>query len=171
MNDGGGIDPDIKVEANEASALTQVLYEKGFLFDFATQYASKHTEPVDPKTFSLTDEEYNQFVHWMKDKNYSYKSYVEYELEQFVAEAKKEKYFNDVKTQIDAVQHRVAESKKNELVLNKEQIKMLLEEEIVSRYHLERGSVLVGFKYDNDVKKAIEILHDNKQYRKILNLQ
>jgi carboxyl-terminal processing protease len=171
VNDGGGIDPDIKIEAIEASALTQVLYERGFLFDYATQYAAKRKDPVDPRTFALSDDEYNHFVSWMKDKNYTYKSYVEHELEQFILEAKKEKYYNDVKDQLEAVHHRITESKKNELMLNKEQIRMLLEEEIVSRFHLERGSVLVGFKYDNEVKKAIEILHDNKQYRKVLNLQ
>src|SRR5207253_769716 len=77
--DGGGIDPDIKTEAMEASSLTQVLFEKGFLFDYASEYVSKHPEPIDPKTFLLTDEDYQQFVHWMKDKNYSYKSYLEQE--------------------------------------------------------------------------------------------
>jgi carboxyl-terminal processing protease len=171
VHDGGGIEPDVRLEATEASALTQVLYEKGLLFDYATYYTSKHKEPVDAKTFSLSDEDYQQFVTWMKDKDYKYKSYVEQELEQFVNEAKKEKYYPELKGQLELIQTRVADSKKNELTINKEQLKMLLEEEIVSRFHLEKGSVLVGFKYDNEVKKAVDILHDNKQYRKILNIQ
>jgi carboxyl-terminal processing protease len=171
VHDGGGIEPDVKVEPTEASALTQVLYEKGFLFDYATQYVASHTNPVEPKTFSLSDEDYQHFMNWMKDKNYTYKSYVEHELEQFVDEAKKEKYFADVKTQIDQIKNRITESKKNELTLYKSQLRMLLEEEIVSRFHLEKGSVQVGFKYDNEVKKALELLHDVPQYRKILNTQ
>lgn len=169
--DGGGIDPDIKVQAMEAYPLTQVLFEKGFLFDFATQYTYKHTEPVDARNFSLNDEEYQQFVNWMKDKNYSYKTYLEFGLQQFTEEAKKEKYYSDLKSQIDQIQTRIAESKKNELMLYKDQIKMLLEEEIVSRYHLERGSIETGFKYDQDIKKAVEVLHNNAQYKKTLNLQ
>ena len=169
--DGGGIDPDIVTVTPEASALTQVLYEKGFLFDFATYYVSKNQQPVDPKTFSLNDEAYIEFVNWMKDKDYSYKSSMEYELEQFTAEAMKEKYYEDVKSQLEQIRMKIADSKKNELMLNKEQIRMLLEEEIVSRFHLERGSIEAGFKYDKDVKKAVDLLHDNKQYRKILNLQ
>jgi carboxyl-terminal processing protease len=168
--DGGGIDPDVVTESMEASALTQVLYEKGFLFDFATQYVSKNPEPADPKTFALSDESYVQFVNWMKDKNYAYKSSLEFELEEFSNEAKKEKYYADVKAQLDVIQARIAESRKNELMNNKQQIKMLLEEEIVSRFHLERGSIEAGFKYDNDVKKAIDLLHDNKQYKKLLNI-
>lgn len=171
VHDGGGIEPDVKIETMQASALTQVLFEKGFLFDYATQYAARHPEPVDPKNFTLTDEDHQHFVNWMKDKNYSYKSYVEFELEQFVSEAKKEKYFTDVKPQLDQIQNRIAESKKNELMLYKDQIRMLLEEEIVSRYHLEKGGIQVGFKFDNEVKKAVELLHDSKQYKEILNIQ
>ena len=130
--DGGGIDPDIKTESQEAHMLTQVLFEKGFLFDYATQYAYKHPEPVNSRTFTLGDEEYQQFSNWMKNKNYSYKSYMEYQLQQFTEEAKKEKY-SELKGQLDQVSARITESKKNELVLHKDEIKMLLEEDIVSR--------------------------------------
>jgi carboxyl-terminal processing protease len=168
--DGGGIDPDIKTENPEAHMLTQVLFEKGFLFDYATQYAQKHPEPVNSRTFTLNDEEYQQFLNWMKTKNYSYKSYMEYQLQQFTEEAKKEKYFSELKSQLDVVTARIAESKKNELVLHKDEIKMLLEEDIVSRYHLEKGSVESGFKYDKDIKLASEILRNSAQYKKLLNI-
>jgi carboxyl-terminal processing protease len=47
---------------------------------------------------------------------------------------------------------------------------MLLEEEIVGRYHLERGSIEAGFKYDQDVRKAIDIVHNPAQYKKILSM-
>ncbi len=167
--DGGGVEPDIKTETMEAHLLTQVLYEKGFIFDFVTQYVSKNTEPANARTFTLSDDGYQQFVTWMKDRNYAYKSYLEYELEKFTTEAKKEKYFPELKNQVDAITTRIAESKRNELMLYKDEIKMLLEEEIVSRFHYEKGGIEASFKYDNDVKKAIEILHDQAQYKKILN--
>lgn len=168
--DGGGIDPDIKTENPEAHMLTQVLFEKGFIFDYATQYVQKHPEPVNSRTFTLTDDDYQQFLNWMKTKNYSYKSYMEYQLQQFTEEAKKEKYFAELKGQLDLVTARIAESKKNELVLHKDEIKMLLEEDIVSRYHLEKGSVESGFKYDKDIKVASEILRNSAQYKKLLNI-
>ena len=107
----------------------------------------------------------------MHDKNYNYKSYLEYELQQFTEEAKKEKYYDDLKGQLSQIQTRIAETKKNELTLYRDEIKMLLEEEIVSHYSLERGSVESSFKYDNEVKTASSLLHDGPQYKKILNLQ
>jgi carboxyl-terminal processing protease len=169
--DGGGIEPDVKVTAEEAHPLTQVLFEKGLLFDYASQYVNGKTQPVDARNFSMTDEEYQQFVTWMKDKDYAYKTYLEYGVQQLTEEAKKEKYYADIKAQLDQIQKRIEESKKNELMLHKEQIKMLLEEEIVSRYHLEKGGIETGFKYDQDIKKATEIVHNIPQYRKLLNLQ
>lgn len=169
--DGGGIEPDIKVTAEEAHPLTQVLFEKGLLFDFATQYVNRKNQPVDARNFSLTDDEYLQFVAWMKDKDYAYKTFLEYGVQQLSEEAKKEKYYTEIKTQLDQIQKRIEESKKNELILHKDQIKMLLEEEIVSRYHLEKGGIETGFKYDQDIKKATEIVHNIPQYRKLLNLQ
>lgn len=168
--DGGGIEPDIKTVAVEAHPLTQVLYDQGFICDYATQYAFKHAQAPDPKTFRLSDEEYQQFVSWMKGKNYTYQSYLEYQLQEFEREAKKERYFGELKGQLEAIQNKIAESKKNELVLYKDQVKMLLEEDIVARYHLERGSIETGFKYDTDVTKAVEILHNQAQYKKLLNI-
>jgi carboxyl-terminal processing protease len=168
--DGGGIDPDIAVTTMEAHTLTQVLYEKGFLFDYASQYISKKTEIAEPKNFILSDEEYLQFANWMKGKNYTYQSPLEIEIQKFTDEAKKEKYFTDLKSQIDQINTRVADSKKNELMLYKDQIKMLLEQEIISRFYLEKGSIEAGFKYDNDVKKALEVMHNQAQYKKLLNI-
>jgi len=169
--DGGGIDPDVKTETKEAHTLTQVLFEKGYFFDFAAQYVYNNPQQIEARTFTLTDEGYQRFVNWMKDKNYAYKSYLEYQLHQFSQEAKKEKYYTDLKSQIDAIQSRIGDSKKNELMLYKDEIKMLLEEEIVSHYHLEKGGIESGFKYDDDIKKATELLHSQDQYKKLLNIQ
>jgi carboxyl-terminal processing protease len=169
--DGGGIDPDVKVASNEASAITQVLYIKGFIFDYATEYAYKHPSIAPPKEFSLTDAEYQDFVNWMKGKNYEYRTIAEVQLASLTEEAKRERYYDNLKPQLDQITNKLSDSRKNDLVTFKDQIKMILEEDIVSRYHLERGSVEVGFKYDQEVKKAIEVLNQKSFYNKLLNIE
>ena len=169
--DGGGIDPDIEIENIDAHPLTQVLIEKGFIFDFATAYVHKNPKAIDPRQFNLPDAEYQQFISWMKGKDYSYKSYLEYGIQQLVEESKKEKYYPEVKSQLDQISTRLTESKKNELMLYKDQIKRMLEQEIVARHHFDRGRIESAFKSDNEVKKAIELLHDEAQYKKVLNIQ
>jgi carboxyl-terminal processing protease len=168
--DGGGIDPDILTEGFEAATITQVLYTNGYLFDYATLYASKHPTLPNPMEFSLTDSEYNDFVLWMKTKSYSYRSSVELQLAELTEEAKRERFYDDLKGQLTAIQNHLTESKKNDLITFKDQIKSLLEEDIVSHYYFEKGAVEVGFKDDADIKKSMEVLRNTASYRKILNL-
>lgn len=169
--DGGGIDPDVKVEAQEAATITQVIYGRGFIFDYATQYAFNHPTLPEAKNFSLTDQEYQDFVSWMKTKSYSVQSPVEAELIELTEEAKREKFYDDLKPQLDQIKTRLAETRKNDLAHYKDQIKQLLEKEIVARYYFEKGSVETGFKYDQEVKAAIEVLHNQPEYKRILKIQ
>lgn len=166
--DGGGIDPDVKLPAQEASSITQALHVNGFVFDYATQYAFSHSTIQDPKTFALTDKEYDNFVQWMKDKNYTYHTALQSELTALEEEAKREKYFDQLKPSIEAIQAKLKESRKNDLMNFKDQIKTLLEEEIAARYYLEKGAVEARFKYDDEIKKAVAIFHDQSFYQKIL---
>src|SRR5690606_4448530 len=169
--DGGGIDPDIKTESEEAHPLTQVLFEKGLIFDYANQYVANHPEKPDPKNWSLTDNEYQEFVNWVSSKDYSYTSYLEFGLQHFTEEARKEKYYPELAGDLEEIRRRIAVSKKDELKLYKNQIKVILEKEIMARHYLEKGSIETGFKYDRELKQAVDVLHNPAQYRKILNIQ
>lgn len=168
--DGGGVDPDITVAQSEASLIAQTLYAQGFLFDYATQYASNHPTIAAAKDFALTDAEYSDFVSWMKEKKYAYTSPLESELEKLIEEAKKEKCYSDLKVNLDLIQSRLTDAKKNELVLFKGEIKGLLEEEIAARYYFKKGIVETGFNEDEELKQAIELLKNEALYKKILRL-
>jgi carboxyl-terminal processing protease len=168
--DGGGIEPDIAVAPLEAHAVAQALMERGYIFDFTTQFVQRLKATPDPKTFSLAQDDYQQFLDWMKGRDYSYVSALDNQVKRLGEEAKRERYYNELKGQIDQIRARVEESKKNELTLYQDQIKMLLEEDIVSRFHMERGSIELGFKYDPYLKTSTDLLANTSQYRKILNI-
>jgi carboxyl-terminal processing protease len=104
----------------------------------------------------------------MKDKNYTYHTALQSELAALEEEAKREKYYDQLKPSIEALYTKLNESRKHDLMNFKDQIKILLEEEIAARYHLEKGAVEARFKYDLEVKKAIDIFHDPAFYKKIL---
>ena len=167
--DGGGIDPDIKLPSAEASLVVQSLYTNGFIFDFATFYASKNTNLKTGKNFILSEQQYQEFVQWMKGKDYSYQSIFQDGAEALQSAAKKEKYYTEIKPQLEAIQAKLKESRKNDLFFFKDQIKMLLEEEIIARYYFEKGTIEVRFKRDSQLKKAVEVLGDPLAYKKILN--
>jgi len=169
--DGGGIDPDVKIESVEPAMVTQALFHEGLIFDFATQYYYAHATIPDAKTFSLTDQEYQEFVTWVKTRSVAYESSMESELNALISLAKRERSYDDLKPQLDLIKSRIADGRKNDLVNFKDQIKPLLEEEIVSRYYFEKGMVEARFKKDNEVKKAMDILRNQAEYKKILRIE
>ena len=169
--DGGGIDPDLATQGQEAASITQALYSEGFLFDYATDYYVKHPTISPARDFTMTDAEYNDFVSWMKAKKYNYISPVEMQLNLLTEEAKRERATKELQPQIDKLKALVAEYRKSDLTNFKDQIKGLLEEDIVAHYYFERGATEVSFKTDQDIRKSIEIFADAPGYKKILNLQ
>lgn len=166
--DGGGIDPDVKLTPAETHPLTQKLLQDGFIFDYATLYAFNHPTIGEPRNFSLSNDDYQQFVNWMKGKNYAYTSTLDVQLKQLIEDAEAEHYYTDLKPHIDQIRTRIAENKKNELMIYRDQIKKLLEEDIMSRYYLEEGTVQVGFKYDQELKKASDVLLNPASYARLL---
>lgn len=169
--DGGGVDPDVKIESPQPAMITQTLFREGLLFDFATQYAYAHSTVADARSFSLSDQEYQEFVTWVKSKSVTYESSLETELNDLIAMAKKERSYDDLKPQLEVIKSRIAEGRKNDLINFKDQIKPLLEEEIVSRYYFEKGTVESRFKNDIEVKKAMDVLRNQAEYKKILRIE
>ena len=167
--DGGGIDPDINIANNGGSSLGEALLNQGLLFDYATLYASRHATIGEARNFSLSDAEYQEFVAWVKTRSYTYESPLEEQIQQLRKTAKAERFYDELKADLDALQARLSEGRKNDLVLYREEVKHLLEEEIAGRYFMERGQVEVSFKDDPEVVKAAEILGNAAQLAKILN--
>ncbi|MEZ4946146.1 MAG: S41 family peptidase [Cyclobacteriaceae bacterium] len=168
--DGGGIDPDIVLDGNEVSSLTQMLYLNGYIFDYATLYASQHATIPPARDFKLTDKDYEAFVSFVKSKRYNYRSPVEVELTVLKEQAKRERYYEELSPQIDQIAELLKESRKRDLYTFKDQIKLLLEQDIASRYYLEKGITEVEFKNDSDIEKSVEVLNNKAEYKKILRL-
>lgn len=166
--DGGGIDPDVDINARDLSPIAFTLYTKGFIFDFATEYYYQHPEIASAKTFNLTDAEYVGFKKWLEGKDYSYTTQVEKNLQQLSTNAQEEKYYRDIQPQLDKLKATLEQSKQNDLNDFKDQIKELLEEEIASRYYYESGEVEASFDQDKVLNEAIVVLNDQERYRHIL---
>ena len=167
--DGGGIDPDVFVEPGIYAPISISLAGKGLLFDFATSYYYSHPMIADARKFSLSDEEYQEFVVWLSDKDYDYTTKVENSLDELISNAKHEKYFDNISDQIQALRDKVKHNKEADLKTHKKEIKEMLEQEIVSRYYLQEGIVEASFNHDEEILKAIDVLHNGEFYQKSLS--
>lgn len=166
--DGSGIYPDIFVKQDRFANITQTLVSKLFVFDYATKYRNAHPQPIDPKTFALTDEGYNDFTKYLEGKNYTYNTISEKMLSSLKTEATKEKQFTEIQAEYDALKAKMAASKKNDLQLHKAEIKQVLENEIASRYGYEKARYEANFKYDKELAEAVKTMQDKAQLASIL---
>ena len=167
--DGGGVSPDVEVKRESYAQITASLISKDLIFDYASAYYLAHPKIVPAKEFQLSDAEYNDFVTWLKDKEYDYTTKVETSIKDLAAAAQKEKYYDEIKVQLDALKTRMAHNKEHDLEKNKDEIREVLEHEIVSRYYFEKGVKEAGFDDDPEVKEAVRVLNDTALYQKILS--
>ncbi len=166
--DGGGVLPDIEIEEFDYAPITFALMSDDLIFDYATKYYYSHPEIEDAQRFSLTDIEYDEFKKWLADKDVTYTTQVEHDIDGLIKSAKKEKYYEDIAEQIEALRKETLHNKDMDLETFKPEIKMLLEREIAGRYYYQAGMIESMFSEDKEVIAAIEVLNDSKQYQNIL---
>ncbi|MBL4708313.1 MAG: S41 family peptidase [Flavobacteriales bacterium] len=168
VSDGKGIKPDIVTEEESISMVASVLMRKLHIFNYATTYALNHDSIVGPKKFKLTESEYQEFASYLKDKKYNYSTQSEKLLKKLKEVAEGEKYFNDAESEYSALLEKLSPNKEEDLIKFKKEIKLLLENEIISRYHYQDGRIQQSLNTDPDVLSAIKLLKNQKKYNEIL---
>jgi carboxyl-terminal processing protease len=166
--DGAGILPDIKTGEHKLSNITLALLNKNLIFSYATDYVLKHESIAPVKEFQLTSADYENFVSYLKDKDYSYKTETELVMEELRKEAENEKYFANIKAEYNSLGAKINADKKDDLTKHKEEIKQFLEEEIASRYYFQMGRIGQSVKSDRDIKAAVEVLGNDEKLKGVL---
>lgn len=167
--DGGGIIPDIKVEAISPANITISLVRKSLLFDFATKFRSENDSIIKAGEFKISGETYSDFIAFLADKKYDYETGCEKTIKKLEKNARQEKYFDDIAFLIDSLRVILEREKENDIEKFSNQIKELLSEEIVSRYYYQEGRIEASLDFDKEIEKAIEILENEELYASILN--
>lgn len=169
--DGGGVLPDVKVEPMMMSNITYSLYSKSLIFDYATLYAQKHSSICEQEKFTVTDADYDDFTAFLADKDYDYKL----ESEKIVADlekaVKRENHNNSIDAELEQLRAKLAHNKESDLQLHKDEIKLLLQEEIISRYYYQEGRAKAQIQKDSTLVRAIEVLNNPTEYHKLLSPQ
>ena len=168
VKDGGGIAPDIDVTSEPLSQIATELYIRNLIFDFSTQYYWAHPDTKTPENVKISDKDYDDFKEFITKRNFTYKTNTEESFGDLVENAKREKYYELHKDLFSALEKDLSHSISQDLDNFRNEITDLLEDEIIRRYFYEEGALAAGIKEDDQVKKAIEILNNRKQYDSIL---
>jgi len=166
--DGGGIVPDVKLENRYLSKIaTAMIYQNKF-FDFATEYRNTHDEIGSVPAFTVEEEEYDRFAQALLSDSFTYQTGTERELNELIATARKEKYYDIVEEDLNALEEKLAPDPAKDLELFQEEVVNLLSEEIISRYYFHKGRIEYSLMRDHVLEKALQILTDEEEYKSLL---
>lgn len=159
--DGGGITPDITVETEYYSRPMVALIYSNILSDFAIEYYKKHEKIAPAGEFSLTDEEFEEFVKFAADKEFDQRSESQIEMERVIEAAKREGLYEQNKEILDTLKGGVTHTKEEFIRHNKANIKEALEREICIKYYFQRGGAENNIRYNEQMEKAVELWDDS----------
>lgn len=170
VRDGGGIRPDIEVKMGKTPNILFYLVNDDQIFDYATQYVLQHPTIAEVKDFQLTDADYADFKALLKKRNFSYDRQSEAMLKKLKEMAEFEGYMENASEEFAALEKKLQHNLDLELDRFAKDIKPLIAEEIVKRYYFEKGAVQETLKDDADLKKALEMLQQPEEYKKVLTV-
>ena len=169
--DSRGVEPDIKIEPQYFSAVTQNLLVKDVIFDFVNENINYYKkDSLFPDSFVLSDTAYSTFMNYAINKKMDYQTESSQQLKEFVKIAKKEKYVEEnegVFTLLDSI-FKVDLSK--DLKKHDKEIKFFLENEFISRKHFQKGRMEASVKQDPYIEQAIGVFKNTIKYNQILGI-
>ncbi|RIV44658.1 S41 family peptidase [Flagellimonas pelagia] len=164
--DGGGVMPDVAIKSLKTNTLIDALQDNNVVFDFATNYFYDHSfAKVDD--FAFSDADYNAFKKYVQEQNFTFQTKTEELLEQSINAddsllgAEVQEKYKDLLLAVNRGKISALDSYKNE-------IKKLLQDEIITRYFYREGLYQYFLAHDDAILTAKELLADNSKYASIL---
>ena len=170
--DSRGVEPDIKIEPQYFSAITQNLLVKDVIFDFVNENINYYKkDSLFPQSFDLSDTTYSTFMSYALNKKIDYQTESSQQLKEFKKTAQKEKYVaenEEVFKLLDSI-FKVDLSK--DLIKHKKEVKFFLENEFISRKHFQKGRMEAAIKKDPYVEQALGVFQNTTKYNQILGIK
>ena len=164
--------PDVRVPAEYVSRFAYVVYGKGYIHDFVDGFMRRNRDrEIVPGSFALSDADYADFTAFMQDKDVEVESQTQRTVDELRRQAEREKYLDRISGELEAIERKLKDDKNADLQAFREDIRKLLESEIVMRYHYYAGVARHSALRDREVRAAVELLADTARYRRILSQQ
>ncbi len=172
VREGGGIKPDIEVKGDTLTNLAYYLVNardsSEIVLTYVCDYIQSHPTIAPPSEFELSDEDYDNLKARVIESNFEYDKQTEKYLSQLRELAKFEGYYDDAREEFDALEAKLTHNLERDLDINKDLIKALVGRDIVAAYYYEAGAVEFALRYDNQLKKAIEVISGD-EYAAVLS--
>ena len=169
--EGSGIKPDIEIKHDTMANVVYYLSNDDVLVDWGTKYRREHPSLRSVKEFSITDADYEAFKEMVKGSDFKYDRLSEKRFEELVKMAKFEDYYDDAKAEFDALQKKLEHNVGADMDKHTKDVRRLMANEVVKRYFFQAGSVEQSLKDDEDLDRAVEVIENSEEYKKILEVK
>ncbi|QEE48808.1 S41 family peptidase [Flavobacterium alkalisoli] len=166
--DGGGILPDVVLEESKQSSIADALQRNDAIFNYVTEYYYKHPNQGTAIP-TVNDTDFEGFKQFLKRTNFDFDTETEKSLKATLEIAKKEKVDETIAAEYNQLLAALKKSEEKELNQNKEEIKELLLDEIITRYQYKEGLYKYYTTSNAEIKKAAALLNNTAEYNKILS--
>lgn len=168
--DGGGIMPDVSLDAEYISRFALTLYAMGIIDEFGDEYMKRHhADTIDVRRFSISDEEYERFVEFVKERNVAYTSETRLALDQLRRAVKADRFEQDMEKHIADIESGLKDDTESNLRTYRDEIVESLNSHIVLRYKYSEGAVEHSLEEDKEVAEAVKLLGNLSEYHEILS--
>ena len=169
--DSRGVEPDIIIEPQYFSAITQNLLIKDVIFDFVNENINYYKkDSLFPESFELPDTTYSAFIRYVLNIKMDYQTESSQQLKEFVKIAKKEKYIEENVEVFKLLESIFKVNISKDLKKNDKEIKFFLENEFISRKHFQKGRMEASIKEDPYVEQAMDVFKNATKYNQILGI-
>ncbi len=166
--DGGGIMPDLEVKNENLSELGTKLYLRDIIFDFATQYYLQHDTILPPKSFTITDSDYQDFIAFVKEQSFDFTRETEKALAELKEMAQEDQLYDRFAKSFDQLAEDLKPNLEEELMYYRAELTDLIQTEIIFRYFGTSGQIEYSLQEDKVVQEALKTLSDSAHYQTIL---
>lgn len=170
--DGGGIVPDVKVEPEYVSRFALTLYAMGYMDDWADRYMRSHqAESIDVRTFSITEDDYADFVAYIAECDVPYESETRHALKALERAAENDLYDEALSPIVEELKAKIKDDKLSNMETYRTEIIDVLNSQLVLRHAYNEGVVERAAANDRCVDEAVALLLDTAEYGRILREQ
>ena len=167
-----GIKPDVEVKPDTMANITLYLNRLDsteVMFNYVVDYISKHPTIAPAADFHLTDADFAEFKERVVKAGFTYDQLSKKQFEELVRAAKFEGYYDEARDEFEALKKKIDHHDVNrDMDLHRDEIQMMLEQDIVSAYYYQAGQVQVGLRNDKTLLEAERILNTEGEYKRIL---
>lgn len=169
VRDGGGVSPDIKLDEDKMATILYYLENQMIIFDWVNNWVATHKSIVAPNEFCISENDYNNFKEFVKSKNFKYDRLSAKSMESLKEVMEFEGYMKSASDEFKALEAKLVPDLDRDLETFKNEITKRINTEIIKRYYFQNGEFIYTLKTDKGLAKAIEILNNKEEYKKILS--